>query len=280
MADDATFTSGDIARAEKQAVAEASPAPHSETTEAPAPAATAPAAVTETPIDRIPLEDHKRIVDGFHDRLDRLGWASRYNPDEVEEAMRLRAQARQQATRGEPKQAPQPDVQDPQTGEWFYSAAQGARLAKFEMDTLAAQLREEFAERLTPIETSHQQAQLLDGLSTQIQAATSWPGFAEHVDAITAAIGQNTSQRQRDPSVPKLTLHEAYIQVAVPHLESSRQALEVEIRKSIAAEMQSTSARSKDDIHPGRGPAASHKADKDKSMKEVLAEEFARRASA
>ncbi|MGH7177863.1 MAG: hypothetical protein ACREJC_10815 [Tepidisphaeraceae bacterium] len=272
MPDD-TFTSGDIASAADDAASgEVSPARQPGEAQEPEPSPRVTAELTREPTPgHVPFADHQRVVDGFHARLDRLSWADHMDPDRVNRALAF-VEQHEREERNRPSPEPVPDVQD-ERGEAFYSPRQAAALVQHHLAAAMDELRGEFADRLGPIEARDAEGRQLESLSSQVEGAMSWPGFNEHIDAITAAVAQANAQHQR------LGLHDAYIQIVVPKLSASRQVLEIELRKAILAEMNDTSVRARDEVHPSRRPGGSRKSDKDKSFKELLGEEYAAAAS-
>lgn len=275
---DTDFTSGDIAQAEKPAV-EAPPA--STTQEKPATAdasTTVSPGTTEKPTDQfgpIPWERHELILNntrrGYEDKLHGLSWAEQLKREEVEQALALRELARRdpaalvQHLSKRSENAPSADARD-ERGEAFYSPQQAAALARYEVQKAIGELRAELGDRLTPIESERIQSKQYESLSNQIQAASAWPGFGDHLDAITEAIAQANTRRE------ELSLHEAYIKVVAPKLADASATREAELKKKWLAEQWDTSARAKADINPQRLPAATRKPNKDKSFPEIIAE--------
>lgn len=268
-----TFTSDDIAAEGTPSPAAAPSAPQPTSTPSPEPAPRAP----EASPGAIPFSDHQRVVDGFHERLDAVSWANGLDSARVQEALRLadlyeRNPAelyRSLGPRVERPKRPEPDVRD-ERGEPFYSTAAHEAAVTQRVAEAVEDLRAEMAERLGPLETRGAEADHLDRLTGSIQQATAWPGFNEQIDQITAAIAEANRRKE------KLTLHEAYIQIVVPKLSASRQALETELRAAIVAEMNGATRR--DDIHPGRAPSAGHVKDSDKSLTDLFREEYGRAA--
>jgi len=270
-----TFTSDDIAAVEPSSTSAGAPsAPQPSVTSSPEPALRAP----EASPGAIPFADHQRVVDGFHDRLDAVQWAHGLDSARVQEALRLAdlydrnpgELYRSLGSRVEQATAPEADVRD-ERGEAFYSPKQAAALAQHLVKEAIEEMRAENDARLTPLERRTADADRTDQLVEQIQDATAWPGFNEHIDAITAAVAAGNRGHG-----PKLSLKDAYIHVVVPKLAISRQALETELRTAIVAETNGATRR--DDIHPGRSPSAGHVKDSDKSLTDLFREEYARAA--
>lgn len=220
----------------------------------------------------IPFSDHERVVNGFHERLDRLSWAAGYDPREVQEAFADAREFRRLQTTRRPEAEPQPDVED-ERGERFYSPQQAARLARHLVAEAVEELRAENETRFTPLERTVAESRRADVLSAQIEEGTTWPGFNENIDPITDVIAAANRQGRR------MSLHQAYIQaVVIPKLAPSRETLETELRRKILAEMDQNVQHS--DVNPRRAPSGNRKADKDKSWKELLSEEWNRQAAA
>lgn len=269
---DETFTSGDISAGVTNAGG-ASPA--SDQQGAPT---EQPGGGNQTNRGPIPLDRHESILEGvrrdydgrvreLEERLTRLSWAERYDPTEIGRAIDAYTALSRQ---GSQAQLPGPDVRD-ERGETFYSPGRAAELVKFHVGEAVEELRMELAERLDPIEARDRMQRQQADIYGDIDQASTWPGFAEHVEAITARIAEANRQRQ------KLSLHQAYMEVVAPDFVKSRETLTQEIRKQIVDEMEETSARTRDDVNPRRQPVASHKSDKDKSFNELFKEEFAAR---
>jgi len=276
-----TFTSDDIAQTDPSA-AGASSARQTQTEvaadAAPRQQPSSSERDTQSAPGAIPFADHQRVVDGFHERLDAVHWAHGLDSARVQEALRLAdlyernpgELYRSLGPRVEQATAPEADVRD-ERGEAFYSPKQAAALAQHLVKEAIEEMRAENDARLTPLERRTADADRTDQLVEQIQDATAWPGFNEHIDAITAAVAAGNRGHG-----PKLSLKDAYIHVVVPKLAISRQALETELRTAIVAETNGATRR--DDIHPGRSPSAGHVKDSDKSLTDLFREEYARAA--
>lgn len=288
MEDTSDITSGEIATAEK-ALSSGTASPAASTSEstdrAPASARETPAG-TETKTDQygpMPWERHEAILNStrrpLEEKLRGLSWAEQLKREEVEEALELRRLANTRPAdlvkhlSARTTSAPAPDARD-EKGEAFYSPQQAAALARHEVQQAINTLRAEFGERLTPIETDRVQSQHVATLTNQIAQASTWPGFGDHIDAITEAVAAANSRHE------KLSLHEAYIQVVAPKLAASRDTLLAEGKKAWLAELDSTSQRAKGEINPQRIPAGTRKPDRDKSFSELAEEEIARRRRA
>lgn len=225
---------------------------------------------TEPEITRIPLSDHERILDGYHKRLDSLSWASGLDADDVREALAIR---RQLAQREKQSTEPQPDVKD-ERGDLFYSPQQAAKWADWKAGQREATLRDEFEQRLGPMEATFTEQQKVHSLTQQIDQAKTWPGFTDHVDAVTKALADANARGQ------KLTLHEAYITVVAPILAGSSAASDAEKKKKWLAELNHTSDVVKDDLHPGKRPASTRKDRSAMSIKELTADVFREKSTA
>lgn len=266
------ITSGEIASAVKETTtAAASPAQHTpDATDA------SPRVTPGTDADKykgwIPPDAHERIVDGFHRRLDDTAWASGLSRAEVEEALALR---RSTAARTAP-QEPQPDAID-DARQPYYTPKQAAAWAAWKAEQIVEARMADIEARIGPIESTFESSRQHDTLARQVDTAQQWPGFLDHVADITAAITKNNEDRARNPRVPLLSLHEAYISIVPSKLAASREAIEAEGKKKWLAELNDTTAVTRHEVNPGRTAAASRKADKDMSLGELIADEHARR---
>lgn len=264
-------TSGEIASGEGSTAA-ASPAPqdgNAGSDHSPAPAKGAPAPAAQDRQGWIPPDVHSRILDRYHERLDALGWANGLDRAEVEAALALH---RQQRERGSRSAEPQPDARD-ERGELYYTPKQAAKWAAWEAERIVSDRMREFEQRFAPIETTLQQSQQEAALQSQIDAALRWPGFSDHMDEITAAIAERNQDRRRDPRLPKLTLHEAYIEIVVPKLSSTA-------KKQVVEDINKNTEITRDAINPSRRASSGRKPDEEKTTAELLREEMAARKSA
>lgn len=281
MSDD-TFTSGDIAAAASEAAApaEASPAPQTaDPSKADAPPTAAPTAVADAtkPTGGIPEDRHKDILEKtrreYESKLSRLSWAERMDPERVERALRLADEHERQrlaSSTPQPK-APEPDLRT-EDGRPLYSAEQAAALVRYEVEQASKALEDRFAQRFGPIEQSYHHGQQAAAIDAQIEEASAWPQFSDHLDAITDVIAQANSRGER------VTLEQAYMRVVLPKLASAREETLAAGRKAALAELEQSSAAVRDTVDPSRKPAASAKKDSDKSLTEMLEEEYAARA--
>lgn len=250
MAPEGDITIGEIKSAETSA-AVASPAPRTQESAVNTDASTreTPAATTETTDDRykgwIPPDAHKRIVDGFHQRLDSYGWANGLSREEVEDALALKRQVEAERSRNTSAE-PQPDVKD-EHGNVYYSKAQGERWAAWR----AEQLIKPLEQRLGPILEAHEDStRRHQALFSQYEEAKHWKDFDMHMDAVTKHLAD--ANRSGSP----ITLTEAYSRAVV---DAEIAKLEPETRKKILAEMNQTTQQAKDEINPGRQPARERK---------------------
>ena len=285
MADD-TFTSGDIATAEKSSAA-ASPAPQTPAPETTPPAATVPAGTPETAAaDKhgpVPFERHEAVLSStrreYDEKLSRLSWAERLDAERVTRALALQELYENDADglyealskRRAPVSAePQPDSKSAETGELFYSPQQAAKWAVWEANRIVDERMKELDQRLGPIESERAQTKRTEGYIAQIDEAQTWKGFSENIEAVTAALAA-----AKEAGKP-ISLKDAYIQVVVPTLGVTeadlRKTLEPEIRKAILAEINSTTQRATSDLNPTRMPAGERKANKDRSLKDLVSE--------
>lgn len=274
--DDTHISSDDIAVASQPAAdpSSAAPAPLTSTT----PASTVPAEPSRTTEDSrgpLPYDRHEAILrttrDGYETRLKSTAWAERLDRQQVEEALKL-ADLRARNPRQlydeltplvRTPTAPAPDLQT-EDGRRLYSAEQAAALVRYELDRTLAEHDKSLEARIGPIEAAREQAATTERLQTQIDTASQWPGFMDHLDAVTAAVTAANAERR------VLTLQDAYIQVVVPKLRETE-------RRAILAEMDTTAAATSEPINPGRPPRANRVADKDKPLTQLIAEEYAAR---
>lgn len=285
MSDTTEITAGEIEAATKEAAPPADVTPRQQTqdsTENPPASATETPVVTEKPEDRykgwIPPDAHKRIVDGFHSRFDEIAWARGLKRDEVEEALALRRQINERS-RESANAEPQPDVKD-ERGELFYSPQQAAKWAKWQAQQEVAALRAEMEERYGPIESTFAEHQRMNAVVEQMDSALALPGADEFVKDMAAWVTDINDRRANGERLPQPTAMDAYVAVVPKRLQERGTASEAEIRKRLMKEINDTTERVTDDVNPSRVPAASHKKDSEKSIKELLEEEYNRRATA
>ncbi len=282
VAPSSDFTSGEIATAAKEpAVGGASPA--SQKTEGAVDTA-ASTRVTPAPAGDerykgwVPPDVHERIVDGFHRRVDETAWAQGLTRAEVEEALALRRSvnaSRQAASTASAE--PKPDALD-EHRQPYYSPEQAGKWAAWKADQIVTERMKGITERLDPIESAFANAERQDGYARQIENAQTWPGFVDHVADITAAITKNNQDRQRNPRIPALSLHEAYISIVPAKLAASREALVAEEKKKWLADLNGTTAVTRNEINPARSHASSaRKKDSEMSFGELIGDEVAKR---
>lgn len=265
-------TNGEIAApGDNSAPAGASPAQRtSEPAETADPSTRAAAAAPAKSSTSIPLEDHERIVNGFHKRVDDLAWARGYDPDVVRRAVTAFEQneraERERGVRAQAPPEPQPDAKDPASGELYYTPKQAAAWAAWRADQLVAERVKELTGRLGPIEERFAASDKQESLSRQIDEAKDWAGFTENLDEITAAIVEANQAGRR------LALADAYIRIVTPKLAASRETTLAEAKKAVLAEMNDTNAAARDDINPGRQPGSSRKSYDKMTTREIVAE--------
>ena len=264
--------------------ADSSTAEPQSTTDDAAPATEAPVVTEAKKADEygpLPFERHHAILEktrrDYDERLSRLSWAEGLTREQVERAIALDQLYRTNpdrlaahlSERVKASEAPQPDVKD-ERGEWFYSPAQAAKLARFEATQAASALREELEGRFGPIEADFTHGQQIRALDAQISQAEQWPGFTENLAEITAAITDVNDRRARGERIPKLSLHEAYISIVPTKLLSTQEATIAERVKKKLTELNQTTQRVKDDVNPGRAPAGTRKKEEDMTDAELL----------
>jgi len=216
---------------------------------------------TATPDDHkgwLPPDVHERIVGGFHQRLDEVAWAKGLKREEVEEALAIRRQLHSREKQGH---EPQPDAKDDR-GELFYTPQQAAKWAAWQAQQIVDQRMQEIESRIGPIESTFARSQQEQTLGAQIAQAQTWPGFSDHIDAITQAI---TNARL---SGRPISLAEAYIQTVTPNLVASE-------KKKWLAELNQTSEVVKDDLSPSKRPSAVRKDRSKMSLRELTEDAFA-----
>lgn len=217
----------------------------------------------------IPYEDHERVVDGFHQRLDALSWAARLNREQVEEAMSL-----YDLTRRDPRavlehlqsrvqQAPSPDLQDEQ-GRPYYSPDQAAKLARGEADRAIQGYDTKLGKRLDRLETFVSRGEAVETAQQQLTRAQSWPGFNDYIGEIADYVERANRLGQT------VTLADAYIDLVVPQLSSTT-------RRGVMAELNEHSARTVDTINPARRASPTPESDDERPLKDLLADEFRKR---
>ncbi len=291
MADTTDITSGDIATASKEASAEASPAPASQKPTATADASpTASPAASEPTKDAygpIPWERHELILNNtrreYDGKLGKLSWAERLDRSKVERALQLAdlyeqrpdALAEQLAARTKKAAMPGADARD-ERGEAFYSPQQAAALARYEVQQAIADLRNEWGERLAPIETEHAQTQRHAALVQEIQAVSTLPGYLDHLDAMTAFVADMNQRRANGEPIPVFTAEQVYNRVVPQKLATARDALIADEKKKWLDELENTSAAARADINPNRIPAGTHAAKPKEITSALIAEEFDR----
>jgi hypothetical protein len=271
------FTSGEIA-----AVADelsktpepASPAAHPEKTES-ASADTKAQPVSPEPVKavtdgRIPLAEHKRVVDGFWERVNLLAWAEGLDPAEVREAIAQRKAASQP----KPADVPQPDLQT-EDGRRLYSADQAAARARWEVQQALDQFRAEQDQRLGPIEQERAQREHEARFVRDVQSVANLPQFNDHLDAMTKYVAEMNQRRQNGEPIPELSARDVYMAVVIPKLASREADLIAKGRQAALDDLDKSTSRSRDDINPGKRPAVSKKADHEKDWDELIEETVA-----
>lgn len=279
-----TFTPSDDIAAAVIATEPAQPSSGAQPQPAEKPAAAAtvlPAAEPTDPHGPIPFERHEAILGktrrDYDERLARLSWAERVDPQRVERALQIaemvdrrdkRLLEHFQSANGT---EPQPDARD-ERGELYYTPQQAAKWADWKTQQARAELAEELDNRLTPIEAERASNEKMWTLNQQIERAAAWPGFADNVEAVTATL-REANQRQEP-----MTIHEAYINaVVIPKLAASREQIAKEEKQKWLAELNSTTAKAQTELNPGRTtPAASRKKHSDMSWGELIEEEVAK----
>lgn len=222
----ADMTSDDIAAVVEQTVAgaESSPAPTPTPEVSPAPATAAPGEGASPPAEEagpIPFERHKAILEKAREDArkqteteyrQKLGWAERYQPDQVEQAQRLLSWYQQDPTSflawlqsQQPKkdEPPQPDLRA-EDGTPVYSAPQLQKLLEYQRTQLQQQVQQEYGPVRQAVEVQRMQAQAFEQAQKTLAAAREkWPRFTDLEGDIKEAM-------RGDPS---LDLRDAYIQV-------------------------------------------------------------------
>lgn len=260
---------GDTASA--TAVAEpAPPAAHPDGGETSAPAAKEPAPSQPTnEHGPVPFERHHAILSTtrqeYEDKIKRIAWAEGLDAKDVRRALDLADMVERRDPRlvkhltAQESARPEPDAKD-ERGEPFYTAAQAAKLARWE----AEQIKHEIEQRYAPIaETFESQQERQDAVVSQLEQAQTWPDFEKHISTVTQLIGE-----ARAKGAP-ITLFEAYTQARI---KAEVSGLEPNIRKQILAELNQTNTVAKDDVNPNRVASASRKDIRDMDPVEAVRE--------
>lgn len=292
MDDSSDITSGEIATTAKElSSGTASPAAPASASSDPASADTTaqPEPTKTTEFGPVPWERHELILNKtrreLEGKLSGLSWAEQLKREDVEEALELRRLARTRPAdlvkhlSARTTSAPTPDARDDK-GEAFYSPQQAAALARYEVQQAIAELRNEFGERFAPIESDHAQSRQQAALVSDIQEASSLPGYNDYLDEMTAFVADCNARRKQGERIPVYTAEQVYNRVVPPKLAANREAILADGKKAWLAELNSTSERTKGEINPQRIPAGSRKPDSEKSFSELAAEEVARRRRA
>jgi len=162
---------------------------------------------------------------------------------------RYRAFLEQQAAPVAPEpvaEMPQPDIRLAD-GSTTYSLAGIQKL----LDWKDAQLEKKFDAKLQPLaererqaqqrqQAEHVRQQLADQTRAQITDAQTWPGFADHEDAILKALQDDSAAAQRAGRRPMLSLEGAYRQVVIPTLAAERNKVREDVLKELNGAARST----------------------------------------
>lgn len=278
------FTSGEIATVAKELAAPSSAAsPTAAEPQTPDNGTAAPkeqlGASEQKPIvatkdDRIPLVEHKGVVDGFHKRLDALQWATNYTPEQVRKALDTADRyEREQAERERAKSTPSVPQADLRTedGTKMFSEEQNMAAIEYAVNKAVGALREELGSRLSPFETEHQERERINRDVSQIQEALTWKGFEQHMPVVTKAIAEANAKGQT------LSVRDAYILHVVPLLADATDATIAKKKEEWLAELNATTTKTTNEVIPGRTPASSRKKDTEMSISELFADEQAKR---
>jgi len=225
-----TSASDDIAAVVADTAASVSDAPSASTpSESPTPAPATEAPTTEaTPSDAapagpIPYDRHKAILERTRDEVrsqaekalrDKLGWAERYQPDEVEQASRLYQWMRQdpngylaylqgQMATQKPEEPPSPDLKA-EDGTPVYSAPQMQKLLDWKTKQLQQQMEQTYGPIAKQVQAQAMHQQMYSEAARTLQTAReSWPLFTDLEPKIKAWMLEH----------PDADLRDAYIQV-------------------------------------------------------------------
>ncbi len=279
MADSSDFTSGEIAAGSKDPdPAGASPASATQERPDQADAGTTVqpgAAEKQTDPDRykgwIPPDAHERVTRGFHERLDKVSWATGLDRAEVEEALAIR---RQLAQRQNASAEPQPDAKDEQ-GQLYYTPQQAAKWAKWQAEQIVDQRMSEIDKRLAPIESTNASNARAQAIVNDVERIASLPGYGDHEAEMAKYVADMNLRRHNGENIPILSAMDVYVAVVVPKLGD-----ESIVRKKIFAEMYNTSTRANDDVNPAKRATGSRKADKDRSIRDLVDEEMSKASRA
>jgi len=219
----------------------------------------------------IPRARHEEIL--RHTRADmeeRYGWARDLDRKSVERALSL-----QQMLDGNPRlvqrwlneqykeaadDLPKPALRT-EEGESLYTAAQTEQLIRKAVSEALDDVRSEMSGRVDSLEglTREQEADRI--AAAQLQEASTWAGFSDHLDAIADVIEHG--QRIHRP----VSLERAYLQVVLPKLR------QVE-RKTVINELKGKSSAS---VSRASGSSRDVTSDADRSFADLMAEEMAAR---
>ena len=172
--------------------------------------------------------------------------------DYLTRAGALKRQQQQQA--GQAESRPQPDVVVPETGQKFYSAEAGERLAQW----IARQTTQPLEARLQSVEATHAQHRAQAAAQSQLAEAATWPYYTEHQKLIL-------SEMEKDH---RLSLEGAYRRVVLPKV---RQLERDAVLKEINQKSQAST------VNPGTTTSGQSRPTSKMSWGELFKREMAKR---
>ncbi len=207
-----------------------------------------------------------------------MGWARGLNPDEVRDAI-THFKAAQKAAQSSPPQFRALVTED---GVRLESKEEAEWNRKQAVADALAQLKAELDPRLAPMESDRAQREHDAKWVRDTESIAHLPGLTKDEDwtpMVTYATELNQRRRNGEP-IPEFTARQLYDAVILPKLAASRDAIMAEAKQAVLADMNNTSRRRTEDVNPGKVPAGSRKADRDKSFQELLEEEFSKAKTA
>lgn len=214
----------------------------------------------------VPVDVHKRVVDGFHKRLDALGWAAKLDPDRVTRALEFFEQAAAAQQAEVPSLGLQTEDGIP------LEQVLSPYVQHIVQQALAAQ-RREIEQQYGPVLESHEEQQRWTRAGSQMEPYLEQPWFAANAEAITTALAD--ARANGSP----ISLEQAILQVMTPHWLQDDGARMAKAREAVLAEMDSTHADASQAVSPRR-PASTVRRVEDTPTAELIEEEMKRRRTA
>jgi hypothetical protein len=155
-------------------------------------------------------------------------------------------QARREQSQADDPEPP-PDI-DLGNGRFTYSLDGIRKLRAWDARQTERKLEERlkpYAERVKAEESRAAQARvdavIAERSQSQITRAKSWPKWAEHEEAILQALRADSEEAERTGQPFKLSLHDAYMQVVMPHLVTDHGAIRESVMRELNTAPRSTS---------------------------------------